>query len=167
MQLVKPAGVSAIPPSPRRRRRRRHGRRRPRPREVHRRRYRCRPAEPRPYGKPTLFAIRRVASGSGLRLASHHGNGSIMQRRDPRDVLGRRRGGGRSPDLADSRPLRIAPTRAAARATLRLTIDGDQLDARWSLGVGQARMDRGHGRREAAERHPDARRARADGRAEH
>ena len=87
--------------------------------------------EPALVGKPMLFAVRRVATGSGfdsLRItgALDHTRGR------PRDVLAVDARGVDLPTLPiPGLPYRADPGRGAS--TLRLTIDGDQLDARWAL----------------------------------
>jgi uncharacterized protein (TIGR03545 family) len=91
--------------------------------------------EPALVGKPTLFAIRRVASGSGLDSLLITGMLDHAKTR-PRDVLTVSGGGVDLPTLPiPGLPYRADPGRGSS--TLRLTIDGDQLDARWALASGR------------------------------
>jgi uncharacterized protein (TIGR03545 family) len=91
--------------------------------------------EPALVGKPTLFAIRRVASGSGLDSLRITGALDHTKAR-PRDVLTVDAGGVQLPTLPiPGLPYRADPGRGSS--TLRLTIDGDQLDARWGLASGE------------------------------
>jgi ElaB/YqjD/DUF883 family membrane-anchored ribosome-binding protein len=91
--------------------------------------------EPALVGKPTLFAIRRLATGSGvdsLRISGmldHRGS-------RPRETLAAVAGGVALPSFPiPGLPYRGDPGRGAS--DLRLTIDGDQLDARWTLASGK------------------------------
>ena len=91
--------------------------------------------EPALVGRPMLFAVRRVASGSGpdsLRIT-----GALDHARSrARDVLTVDARGVDLPTLPiPGLPYRADPGRGAS--TLRLTIDGDQLDARWILSSGK------------------------------
>lgn len=91
--------------------------------------------EPALVGKPTVFAIRRVASGSGLDSLRITGVLDHARTR-PRDVLTVDAGGVELPTLPiPGLPYRADPGRGSS--TLRLTIDGDQLDARWGLASGK------------------------------
>ena len=90
--------------------------------------------EPALVGKPMLFAVRRVASGSGLDSLRITGALDHAKAR-PRDVLTVDAGGVDLPTLPiPGFPYRADPGRGSS--TLRLTIDGDQLDARWGLTSG-------------------------------
>jgi hypothetical protein len=91
--------------------------------------------EPSLVGKPTLFAIRRLATSSGvdsLRISGmldHRGS-------RPRETLAAVAGGIALPSFPiPGLPYRGDPGRGAS--DLRLTIDGDQLDARWTLASGK------------------------------
>ena len=91
--------------------------------------------EPALVGKPTLFAIRRVASSTGLDSLRITGVLDHVRAR-PRDVLTVDAGGVDLPTLPiPGLPYRADPGRGSS--TLRLTIDGDQLDARWGLASGK------------------------------
>jgi len=91
--------------------------------------------EPALVGKPTLFAVRRIASGSGLDSLRITGALDHTKAR-PRDVLTVDAGGVELPTLPiPGLPYRADPGRGSS--TLRLTIDGDQLDARWGLASGK------------------------------
>ena len=91
--------------------------------------------EPALVGKPTLFAVRRVASSSGLDSLRITGALDHTKAR-PRDVLTVDAGGVQLPTLPiPGLPYRADPGRGSS--TLRLTIDGDQLDARWGLASGK------------------------------
>jgi len=91
--------------------------------------------EPALVGKPMLFAIRRVASGSGVDSLRITGALDHAKSR-PRDVLTVDAQGVDLPTLPiPGLPYRADPGRGSS--TLRLTIDGDQLDARWGLASGK------------------------------
>ena len=91
--------------------------------------------EPALVGKPMLFAVRRVASASGL--DSLRITGAIDHTRSrARDVLTVDARGVDLPTLPiPGLPYRADPGRGSS--SLRLTIDGDQLDARWGLSSGK------------------------------
>ena len=91
--------------------------------------------EPALVGKPMLFAVRRVASGSGLDSLRITGALDHVKAR-ARDVLTVDARGVDLPTLPiPGLPYRADPGRGVS--TLRLTIDGDQLDARWALASGK------------------------------
>ena len=91
--------------------------------------------EPALVGRPTLFAIRRVATGTGL--DSLRITGALDHARTrPRDVLAVDAVGVDLPTLPiPGLPYRADPGRGMS--TLRLTVDGNQLDARWGLASGK------------------------------
>lgn len=91
--------------------------------------------EPALVGRPMLFAVRRIASGSGL--DSLRITGALDHARSrPRDLLTVDARGVDLPTLPiPGLPYRADPGRGSS--TLRLTIDGDQLDARWGLASGK------------------------------
>jgi uncharacterized protein (TIGR03545 family) len=87
--------------------------------------------EPAIIGRPTRFAMRREASGSGVEalratgLLDHTGG-------RPRDVVSARATGVRLPAFPlPALPLRAQPGRGTSE--LRLTLDGDQVSAHWTL----------------------------------
>lgn len=87
--------------------------------------------EPALVGQPTTFALRRAATGTGvdsLRLT-----GMLDHRTTkPRDVLNLQAAGVELPGFPiPGLPYRVDPGRGAS--TLSLTLDGDQLAAKWTL----------------------------------
>jgi uncharacterized protein (TIGR03545 family) len=91
--------------------------------------------EPALVGKPTLFALRRVASGSGLDSLRLTG---VLDhaRAQPRDAISVAAGGVELPTFPiPGLPYRANPGRGASE--LRLTLDGDQIDAQWTLASGK------------------------------
>ena len=91
--------------------------------------------EPSLVGKPTLFALRRVASGSGLDSLRLTG---VLDhaRAQPRDVITVAAGGVELPTFPiPGLPYRANPGRGSSE--LRLTLDGDQIDAQWALASGK------------------------------
>ena len=91
--------------------------------------------EPALVGKPTVFALRRVATGTGvdsLRLTGMLDHARVR----PRDVVTLIAGGVELPTFPiPGLPYRANPGRGAS--DMRLTLDGDQLDARWNLASGK------------------------------
>jgi len=91
--------------------------------------------EPAVVGRPTVFALRRTATGSAvdsLRVAGTLDHASAR----PRDILTVQAGGVELPDFPiPGLPYRARPGRGAS--TVRLTVDGDQMDAHWSLASGK------------------------------
>jgi uncharacterized protein (TIGR03545 family) len=91
--------------------------------------------EPALIGKPTLFAIQRAANGSAVDSLRITGTLDHAGAR-PRDVLTVQAGGMELPSFPiPGLPYRAAPGRG--NSALRLTLDGDQLDAHWSLASGK------------------------------
>ena len=91
--------------------------------------------EPALVGRPTLFAVRLLAAGSGLDSLRITGALDHAKAR-ARDVLTVDASGIDLPTLPiPGLPYRADPGRGTS--TLRLTIDGDQLDARWGLASGK------------------------------
>ena len=91
--------------------------------------------EPALVGKPTLFAIQHNATGSAVDSLRITGTLDHVSAR-PRDVLTMQAVGVDLPDFPiPGLPYRAAPGRGAS--ALHLTLDGDQLDARWSLASGK------------------------------
>lgn len=91
--------------------------------------------EPALVGKPMLFAVRRVATASGLDSLRITGALDHTKSR-ARDVLTVDARGVDLPTLPiPGLPYRADPGRGTS--SLRLTIDGDQLDARWGLSSGK------------------------------
>ena len=87
--------------------------------------------EPAIVGRPTLFALRRTASGSDLESLLVTGN-LDHARAQPRDAISATASGVRLPSF----PLPMLPLRAdAGRGTseLRVVLDGDQISARWAV----------------------------------
>jgi uncharacterized protein (TIGR03545 family) len=92
--------------------------------------------EPAIIGRPARFALRRDAAGSSVEsvrasgLLDHAGS-------RPRDVLSVYAAGVRLPAFAlPVLPLRAEPGRGTSE--LRLTLDGDQVSARWTVRGAQA-----------------------------
>ena len=91
--------------------------------------------EPALVGRPTLFAIRRVATGSAVDSLRITGMLDHTRSR-PRDVLTVNASGVDLPTFSiPSLPYRADLGRGGS--DLRLTLDGDQLDARWVLRSGR------------------------------
>jgi uncharacterized protein (TIGR03545 family) len=91
--------------------------------------------EPAIVGRPARFALRRDAAGSGLETLRATGLFDHAGAR-PRDVLSAEAAGVRLPMFPlPALPLRAQPGRGTSE--LRLTLDGDQLSARWTLRSGQ------------------------------
>jgi hypothetical protein len=87
--------------------------------------------EPALVGRPTLFALRRTAAGSDLESLLVTGNLDHVRAR-PRDTFTAIGSGVRLPNF----PLPMLPLRGdAGRGTseLRVTLDGDQVSARWEI----------------------------------
>ncbi len=85
--------------------------------------------EPALVGKPTLFAVRRVADGADVASLLITGNLDHV-RAKPRDAITARASGVRLPEFQ----LPFLPLRGDAgrgSSELRVVLDGDQLDARW------------------------------------
>ena len=92
--------------------------------------------EPAVTGRPTRFALRRAAAGSGIESVSASGLLDHTRSR-PRDVVAAQAAGVRLPTFAlPALPLRAEPGRGTSE--LRLTLDGDQVSARWTLRAPQA-----------------------------
>ena len=91
--------------------------------------------EPALVGAPTLFAIRRNATGTGV--DSLRITGSLDHvRAQPRDVVTLQAGGVELPTFPiPGLPYRANPGRGAS--DLRLTLDGDQLAAQWTVATRQ------------------------------
>jgi uncharacterized protein (TIGR03545 family) len=91
--------------------------------------------EPALVGRPTLFAVRRVAAGSAVDSLRITGMLDHTRSR-PRDVLTLNASGVELPTFSiPSLPYRADLGRGTS--DLRLTLDGDQLDARWLLRSGR------------------------------
>ena len=91
--------------------------------------------EPALVGKPTVFAIRRKATGSAVDSLRITGTLDHAGARS-RDILAVQAGGVELPDFPiPGLPYRARPGRGAS--AIRLTLDGDQLDAHWSLASGK------------------------------
>lgn len=91
--------------------------------------------EPALVGKPTLFALRRAATGTGVDSLRLTGMLDHARAR-PRDVLTLVAGGVELPTFPiPGLPYRANPGRGASE--LRLTLDADQIDARWNLASGK------------------------------
>ena len=91
--------------------------------------------EPALVGRPTVFAVRRTASGSAVDSLRITGTLDHAGAR-PRDILTVQAGGVELPDFPiPGLPYRARPGRGTS--AVRLTLDGDQLDARWSLASGK------------------------------
>jgi len=89
--------------------------------------------EPALVGAPTLFAVRRAAAGTGIDSLRATGSLDHVKAR-PRDVLTVQAGGVALPPFPiPGLPYRGDPGRGASE--LRLTLDGDQLAARWTLST--------------------------------
>jgi uncharacterized protein (TIGR03545 family) len=87
--------------------------------------------EPALVGRPTLFALRRRAEGSDLESLLVTGNLDHVRDR-PRDAITATASGVRLPSFQlPMLPLRADAGRGASE--LRVTLDGDQLAARWDL----------------------------------
>jgi uncharacterized protein (TIGR03545 family) len=91
--------------------------------------------EPSLVGKPTLFAFRQAASGTSVDsfrltgMLDHTGT-------KPRDVISVAASGVALPSFPiPGLPYRADPGRG--QSEIRLTLDGDQLDARWQLASGK------------------------------
>ena len=85
--------------------------------------------EPALVGKPTLFAVRRIADGANVSSLLVTGN-LDHTRAKPRDAITARASGVRLPEFQ----LPFLPLRADAgrgSSELRVVLDGDQLAARW------------------------------------
>ena len=85
--------------------------------------------EPAIVGRPTLFALRRQASGSGIESLLVTGNLDHARAR-PRDAITATASGVRLPAFQ----LPVLPLRADAgrgASELRVVLDGDQVSARW------------------------------------
>jgi uncharacterized protein (TIGR03545 family) len=90
--------------------------------------------EPAIVGRPTLFALRRRATGSDVESLLVTGNLDHVRGR-PRDAITAQASGVRLPTFQ----LPVLPLRAdAGRGTseLRVVLDGDQVSARWSVRSG-------------------------------
>jgi uncharacterized protein (TIGR03545 family) len=87
--------------------------------------------EPALVGQPTMFALRRAATGTGMDSLSLTG---MLDHRTgkPRDVVSLRAAGVELPGFPiPGLPYRADPGRGST--TLSLSIDGDQLAARWTV----------------------------------
>ena len=92
--------------------------------------------EPAVTGRPARFALRRAAAGSGIESVSASGLLDHARSR-PRDVIAVHAAGVRLPTFAlPMLPLRAEPGRGTSE--LRLTLDGDQVSARWTVRATQA-----------------------------
>src|SRR6478735_1042065 len=84
-------------------------------------------------GAPTLFAVRRAAAGTGIDSLRITGSLDHVKAK-PRDVLTVQAGGVALPTFPiPGLPYRGDPGRGASE--LRLTLDGDQLAAHWTLST--------------------------------
>jgi uncharacterized protein (TIGR03545 family) len=89
--------------------------------------------EPALVGTPTLFAVRRAAAGTGIDSLRVTGSLDHVKAK-PRDVLTVQAGGVALPTFPiPGLPYRGDPGRGASE--LRLTLDGDQLAAHWTLST--------------------------------
>jgi uncharacterized protein (TIGR03545 family) len=92
--------------------------------------------EPAVIGRSTRFALRREAVGSGIESVNASGLLDHTRSR-PRDVVAVQAAGVRLQTFAlPVLPLRAEPGRGTSE--LRLTLDGDQVAARWTLRAAQA-----------------------------
>jgi uncharacterized protein (TIGR03545 family) len=90
--------------------------------------------EPALVGRPTLFAVRRSAAGSGVDSLRLTGLLDHVGAR-PREVITLQAAGMTLPGFSiPGLPYRADPGRGASE--LHLSLDGDQLDARWTLRSG-------------------------------
>ena len=92
-------------------------------------------SEPALVGRPTLFAIRRSTTGSAVDSLRITGNLDHAGAR-PRDVITVQAAGVELPDFPiPGLPYRANPGRGMS--DMRLTLDGDQLSARWTIVSGK------------------------------